>query len=828
MKKILFFLALLIINVNIFGHKEITHKYITVRAFQLLRMNVGEIPTMSANLGTTDNYYNGDYAFHRQKITSGAYREDHDDLVYGYDSHIGDGIGMDFDDWLISITHFWNADAGDNSTNDIYYTGWPSHSHYNLTGHPFPNAYTKFMKYANPNKFWEIKFKLNPGQSTFTKSSGGSITVTQYGGVGFKYNSLKNLYKTGEAWLTGYYGLNGDWVICNYQIILGQGWRDALAWEILGRMCHLLQDMSVPAHVNVDEHGSFPDSYENYMGEYSNYFVSDVELSQMTFINPYYYQSSNPLHFLMYVVQQVTNHFYSRGDDQNGYGNNTLGGDGTTAERNFINTYYPLSTLGEPITRYNAHTGNWNSNIKAKTYPLVIGATAGLLYWFATEVGLNILQPNFTVTPTINNAGSGRAGTYIYKYFQIQNTGGLILNLTIQSNFWDIEFIGESSTHYLQKTLYPGNSYMINYKSSFGRYDYGPFSSTVRIDNDAYNIHKTHTLIGERLLPDFCFGETLSRSASPEEQLFDGAFIGYFGFENDSITFNKNKPIKERLDFAYELLKKDKKEKVQDICKEIIELYPESEMSVSFYAMGLLWEAAYSDEVLDFEEKDLKKYLKDLTKKKNKHKINGYAQLLLSLFDIGNDIEGLEELYSNYEYDILKELALFHQFIHYYTYKQDNSKAREVSNKLDKMFKDSRYGYEAHLIFGDEGYTIEGLKELIKKLQSSLLAKRIENKTDILSEMPTKYALSLNYPNPFNPSTTIKYSVPTVSKVKLSIYNMMGQLIKTLVNETKAPGFYYAEWDGTNKQNMRVTSGIYVYRFESGNYVQNSKMILLK
>ena len=109
-----------------------------------------------------------------------------------------------------------------------------------------------------------------------------------------------------------------------------------------------------------------------------------------------------------------------------------------------------------------------------------------------------------------------------------------------------------------------------------------------------------------------------------------------------------------------------------------------------------------------------------------------------------------------------------------------------------------------------------------------MLAKKGESKNDVLSEMPTEYELFNNYPNPFNPTTTIKYSVPKVGNVKLRVYNMMGQLIKTLVNDTKAPGFYNIEWNGTNESNSRVASGIYFYRFESGNFVANNKMILIK
>src|SRR5690606_35131894 len=62
--------------------------------------------------------------------------------------------------------------------------------------------------------------------------------------------------------------------------------------------------------------------------------------------------------------------------------------------------------------------------------------------------------------------------------------------------------------------------------------------------------------------------------------------------------------------------------------------------------------------------------------------------------------------------------------------------------------------------------------------------------------IPAQYSLEQNYPNPFNPSTTIKYSIPSLSSVKLTIYNTLGKEIKSLVNTTQATGNYERQWDG--------------------------------
>ena len=85
------------------------------------------------------------------------------------------------------------------------------------------------------------------------------------------------------------------------------------------------------------------------------------------------------------------------------------------------------------------------------------------------------------------------------------------------------------------------------------------------------------------------------------------------------------------------------------------------------------------------------------------------------------------------------------------------------------------------------------------------------------------YTLSNNYPNPFNPTTTIKYSVPKLSFVSIKVYDVLGRLVKTLVNENKPAGNYNVTFDGSN-----FVSGVYFYRMESGSFSQTMKLLLLK
>ncbi len=91
-----------------------------------------------------------------------------------------------------------------------------------------------------------------------------------------------------------------------------------------------------------------------------------------------------------------------------------------------------------------------------------------------------------------------------------------------------------------------------------------------------------------------------------------------------------------------------------------------------------------------------------------------------------------------------------------------------------------------------------------------------------------KFSLDANYPNPFNPTTTISFSIPKDDKVELKVYNIKGQLVKTLVNDHLEAGMHKAVWNGDNQLGKSVSSGIYLYRLESCGKSKAQKMLLLK
>jgi flagellar hook assembly protein FlgD len=93
---------------------------------------------------------------------------------------------------------------------------------------------------------------------------------------------------------------------------------------------------------------------------------------------------------------------------------------------------------------------------------------------------------------------------------------------------------------------------------------------------------------------------------------------------------------------------------------------------------------------------------------------------------------------------------------------------------------------------------------------------------------PLETALAQNVPNPFNPTTTIRFSLAAPGQVTLAVYDVSGRRVRTLVDEYRAADRYHVSWDGRNEAGESVASGVYFYRLVAGRFAQTKKMVLLK
>jgi hypothetical protein len=96
------------------------------------------------------------------------------------------------------------------------------------------------------------------------------------------------------------------------------------------------------------------------------------------------------------------------------------------------------------------------------------------------------------------------------------------------------------------------------------------------------------------------------------------------------------------------------------------------------------------------------------------------------------------------------------------------------------------------------------------------------------NDIPLDFCLFANYPNPFRGTTSIKYGLPRPAHVEMSIYNVLGRKVRTLVDGRQLPGYTITRWDGRDHHGKQAASGIYFVRFEAGDYVRAHKMILLR
>ncbi len=216
------------------------------------------------------------------------------------------------------------------------------------------------------------------------------------------------------------------------------------------------------------------------------------------------------------------------------------------------------------------------------------------------------------------------------------------------------------------------------------------------------------------------------------------------------------------------------------------------------------------------------------------------AQTDTSFFGMeGNPISGMYMpegdtlvTYSNY-------LGLWYTEAPYATDWQDYLVPKEEAVPL--FWNDSSQAYGMYSAIGNTNGTystaffafrLGGAEDAhIQQVLDSTLSWFDKNATaidDNFNPVVSSYTLEQNYPNPFNPTTTINFNLPMSETVKLTIYNSLGQRVVDLVNQNMKSGYHSVSWNGLNDQGGKVSSGVYYYKLEAGDFSSVKKMLLLK
>jgi parallel beta-helix repeat protein len=262
-------------------------------------------------------------------------------------------------------------------------------------------------------------------------------------------------------------------------------------------------------------------------------------------------------------------------------------------------------------------------------------------------------------------------------------------------------------------------------------------------------------------------------------------------------------PLLSELNLANQYLASNNLPQARTLCLDLINNHPDN--CVSFNALNLLKET-YPAEQVD----SVKNIYQSLFNKNVKKRLYAMAGLILADIDKDNKLQHLNDVINSYGQDSVLELALFDKFVYYHFDKNDMQNALAVSKQLDNSFTLGQGAIEAHQILGDKGYY--GIDAAKKQSMSSSTV-----------PVPANYALLTNYPNPFNPSTTINYQLPTTNYVTLKVYDILGREVKTLVNELQHAGTYSVNFDAS-----KLASGVYFYQLRAGNFVSTKKMQVLK
>ena len=291
---------------------------------------------------------------------------------------------------------------------------------------------------------------------------------------------------------------------------------------------------------------------------------------------------------------------------------------------------------------------------------------------------------------------------------------------------------------------------------------------------------------------------------------------------NEEIVGNDSSIFDEELKAAIDLQFRRKYIEAIGAYKKIIQNSFETEKGIfALTALSECYEITKNNQFTDFLTSNVKNRITDrsvVTKLSKELEIHW----LVIEGKYNEAISGFDNVRNEYSSDdnTVKH-ALFNEGYVYYSYLNNIAKAEESFAMLEKLYPNDDLVIDSKLLLGKEVPVMNNPKKGDEE-------KYVENIS------VKDFELFGNYPNPFNPTTTIKYSLPKISDVELRIFDIMGREIKKLVIGNQSPGYQSVVWDATNNYGEPVSSGIYIYTLsaksleDAQTFNNSSKLLLMK
>jgi hypothetical protein len=916
LKKVIFALLGLIIYLQCFSQERLspdTHEYVTEQSWELLKYEFpwyrySEMNNAIGNSGETPPQF----SFQRGKIVAGSYIEDEEEIMYDF-------TGWTICDWgeRFTSTHFWDADVS-----DIF--------RWNQNGIcSYPNALMKAINYWNgTDDNGDAFLWLEAPAFPFI------ISVNGYNyrmAVCISYSTLDNAFKDPNNILVEGYGFYSGDNFIPYEVnppqpiipfLLSNTIQGSMTdqeirklmkkviWEIVGRICHLIEDQGVPAHVHNDPHpiGGLlhdPDTYEHsHLGtRYSlkNWQDALAHGGHIDLNNVVY-----PLRTIMYTLNQISDRFPS--DDCDGDGNSIM--NTNTVDRDFIQNQ--IGPIYERVSNIPLH---WNDAISQQicdsifnnSYIYSIRAVAGFLNFVYNKFGITyheqpIIEKLTQNPPVICPGTTGyiicnmEIGEEPISYNWVWENKPANISCSIEGNRLKLQFNDNKSNK--SEFVKP---FKVSCKATnnWGTTDYKvllpvfsnncntcPFVFVMNndtcwvADNNILHKSKYQENIGHDITDRYILntipqilnnkitiklaeiGNDSSIINSVKLYAIDHNYGTISGIteDNDIVIFDSIGTVSANYATLCDNLKS-----IIDVTK-LIQYDNDSSTNINGES-GFNLNAQYSQSIqnrtgiiinignnwgnpinicnlsspsgllhiispIGSEDKYFSKRLN-----------NSLTILTANQEFINNPNVDLNiEYYSsfNVQYVSLSNLRYSDYIITELPFiGAENSIQGNVSPLLFK--NDTLYSYispngclDASFINISNAGSRNSKRDYLLEVEGKILSGsgqkyspvKLNNnhlKKEDNIKVTSKNLIFSNYPNPFNPSTKIHYKINTPANVSIIVYDILGRIVKNLVNEYKRKGDYIVEFDGSN-----LSSGVYFYKFDAGSTSEVRKLFLVK